>query len=1432
MVDVPKPVLSCFGHESLVSELESRLMQSLASEPALWRHSKWTSPYPVHIDVYFTRFDIEALQAPVKVLSTGRPIRPLGSMKPFLYIHVLSNNHTQYTHGTVKQDIAKWLGHLNAQNITDWLILMIDADSRPNATKVWSKLSVLDRIKQDFNVPAAEHHFLRVPDRRAVEEKVFSESWNTLMRSIRKILLDIFYHTIRDYETHIRLLLEAQGSVGWDFFEYLDRKEELAELYLFLRGYEDALHEYYDIESLLALSIRNSASAGSHPVWIDQLNRRSSQSASTCSFLSCFPVINSGSNSQQTRAVRNRTATLFDIRTYLLSKQSILLKSLKRLHEFPALALSRIVAAVQESRILKLCSVPEFEYCWTLLCVLDCLQLIRPRNVNPNDSVDISITNILAALPYSTHNHSLVLRSAVPSKPSDRKPSENVFLHASQSGNPLAEPIAKLVARTYAIIAPLTNSPEHERVADTLGRDQPFTSHLVDMWIIVVLQLTFLGQRLSYWSSCRDRTVRDPILQSIKLGINQCSVSHLSNPDDFAVSVHRHLNHLLSSKTTYSEVYISLAQIIVGFLHLTSQPRKSVHVSCLLANFLHYSNNEKSASDLYSSAISMCLNEGWICLSLRIYMQLACCLRTVIRSPRFQDDCEMELLLTRYIDCCFALGCASSRALSTVFNSMNVAASQEIILNTWFPDKLADSVTDLRSPAFWWSEAVRAQLTLPEHVVWDASFAFSTPFRVHQVHLKGANEDGTQCITLQLKNTSHLSFQVRIQAIAAFPTGNDWINLMEYGLMGRQNVDVDDVESNLTVVDYTLSVPPVNTSNLHSGLRPLDNSHSALLVAPKLGSPKLNPSRGDTSSLTPLTKRGSFFDLAASWATRPTWKSQDQLHSSLGIDPTHSQKASLNTKDHLVTYRLPSVSPLCKSSSRNLADTENASRLSMNRIASTTNLQDISLSSIDSAYLLDKTQERNFLSPSSAMIQPEPTTSFVPKHSDGFYTSTSTLHPGMNTLNLSATCPGFMLPVCLQISVLDWSCDGENTSRNIQCHKDAVFNWSYTLRRQHFSSSWKNRPLLDSLLPSLRNYGSDHEPFEPVTVILGLKQPILFDMKLGKLGLPARCCSPITLYRSVRTGTCAHSSPRHAATEPVRKIRGFSEYTVNPLTKHATVVVDGGESSDGQYSDGSIDPNYTHLDGPVDLCGESLHLVDCPQEEYFSVGAQLQMDRPLLLTVLTEMDEFAISMPFGYMLRLPVRIIKPLVMQLSVSAFQRTNAVILGLRIGCTDLPYRLRGKLNTNNDAEPFAFTLFDFQLTLNAPSVPNENQASDASKNPHTISVTPPQTVVSQTSIPFSSKEPATENLRLDSLDSLVGVLLDPNCNTVHVSPLCPVTLLWSFKLSDFRPFINNTRERFNKSPVAKFQCSFRRLGDTDSEAQLVFYRKISVRHLNCVR
>lgn len=66
----------------------------------VWKHPKLSMVHSVRLGACFTRFRVSQLQSNVKVLSSGRPIRPVGTFQPLLYIYVtsnVSNNHCFYS---------------------------------------------------------------------------------------------------------------------------------------------------------------------------------------------------------------------------------------------------------------------------------------------------------------------------------------------------------------------------------------------------------------------------------------------------------------------------------------------------------------------------------------------------------------------------------------------------------------------------------------------------------------------------------------------------------------------------------------------------------------------------------------------------------------------------------------------------------------------------------------------------------------------------------------------------------------------------------------------------------------------------------------------------------------------------------------------------------------------------------------------------------------------------------------------------------------------------------------------------------------------------------------------------------------------------------------------------------------------------------------
>ncbi|CAH8544965.1 unnamed protein product [Heterobilharzia americana] len=157
---------------------------------------------------------------------------------------------------------------------------------------------------------------------------------------------------IVDYDVHLQMLADSRSSFTWDYFEYLDRKEELAHMYLFLGGHEHALHEYYEATELLFNCIQDSKDQGSkRPSWLSRLIQASS-SYEASRHLCDYSLDVTNTEVKQTGRLKYRNATLFELRNYLLSRQASILCICDRLYEFPAYTYRVICSTLSEISIL------------------------------------------------------------------------------------------------------------------------------------------------------------------------------------------------------------------------------------------------------------------------------------------------------------------------------------------------------------------------------------------------------------------------------------------------------------------------------------------------------------------------------------------------------------------------------------------------------------------------------------------------------------------------------------------------------------------------------------------------------------------------------------------------------------------------------------------------------------------------------------------------------------------------------------------------------------------------------------------------------------------------------------------------------------------------------------------------------------------------
>ncbi|GAA30010.2 trafficking protein particle complex subunit 10 [Clonorchis sinensis] len=1429
MDPIPRPVISCYGHEGLVSELEQRCLQTIASEPALWRHSKHVAPYPVRIDAYFTRFNLNQLQSTVKVLSSGRPTRPLGSMNPMLYVYVVSNNATQYTTGGVRQKLASWLGHLQAGNISDWVVLMIDADQ--NSSKMWQKTSVLDQIKRDFRVPNTTTHFLQLPDRRAVEEKVFLEAWTAFLRSFRKMILTVYQSTIEDYENHLQLLQEAQGTPGWEFFEYLERREELAQLYLTVNGLEDTLQQYYAIESLFASAIRAVASRNDEhlPGWVKNLKSHGTDKES-CSFLCYYPWVNSRIHPQLLELLQNRFASVFDIRNYLLSRECGLLKAYSRAHDIPSRALLHIRHGLEESEILKLYSSLELNHLWAFLCALNCLNVLRPSTGPAADEITDSVASVLsnAFRPFSTKGSSVVQSLESEDGLLRTQSSNNAFLRDMSELSPALASLAATVQFLYRFI--IVNVPtlsEKPQAIIPLGELPIRVSHAVDLWLMAFIELTHIGRVLALWTATDEVNSSDSIIQLIKVSVFQCFASDLTDQTLFGRSVHKQLGVLLTSPALYEEVYVAMAQTLIGFLRLIHEPRRTPFVCCLLADFMRTRHIFPRAIELYSIVLSIYLRDGWSLLTVLTCLLLACCLRTFLEDTGAEDASPVGYL-TRYSDCCLLLSCAKTTELQLANGCLARSAPKSAKRLELSLTELSVPTEDLLSSEFWWFEAVKSCHQLTDDTVFDASCSLSSPFSIDFAELNGASNNGYQLITIGLRVNADVHFKVSVHVGGTKPEAKDWETVMRYGVVREQwppqfSSNLPKAEPQTT--ELRSGTPPTGVVKSASGSPVLKSkfTHSRSFAhlfrkdatsiyhsTESVGRVHMGSAASGTRD---IPRKISLLDTVASLASRPTWISQEGMHvvrlsrtssfdSSVG-QSTHEQALHVGVDDALTKLRREAQPPHRPASFQIGQGSWPPSTLAedADRCHSTEE------PTIDCS-TLESESDACFLRPlvASSISTFDVSFSTVQSADDSPFVL---LQPGLNKIQLTANCRGFFLPKKLFLTIVDREktsdCNEPATSSPSFLNANSSFKMCYDIRASDFSVTWTDQQLLDYLLPTVCMSSAFCDKTCTISVILGLRQTVPIVLQPGKLGLPTNNTTGVTLYRLL-PNIC-----QNTLSSQTKGKLGPSDYIVTSPTKQKP-------DSDSQQP---LPYPYDYQDGPV-----SVEFTQTNSENT-DPPSSAQLSRPLWMTPITDSDEFFLAMPSGYLCRLPVKVIRPFVIMLNIYTIHPSDAVVFAIRIACKDIPeqrHSAKRPLKPTPD-KPLTFLLSQFQFMITAPTA-QDNFSAPSSRKGSTVE-TPmfsvPASLVSSRKGSILHMNVAETQIP-DLSDCMFANPVDPRCTRIEVNRLCPVNLLFRVKFSEFRPFVKSLLKRFGHSPVARFSCAFSFADDPDYEAQLTFSRAIS--------
>ncbi|KAH8870295.1 Trafficking protein particle complex subunit 10 [Schistosoma japonicum] len=852
------------GDEDLLRYFESHCLGTLANQQVTWKHPKLSVVHSVRLEACFTRFRVEQLQTNVKVLSSGRPIRPVGTFQPLLYIYVTSNNISHYTSHGGRSAIGSWLGHLRARNVFDWLIVMVNSDPQYNTPKILQKSNVLDKIKSDFSVRTGDRQFLEVPAPNSVEERLFNESWNQLTYLIRKAIISACMSVIVDYD------------------------EELAHLYLFLGGHEHALQEYREASELLSHCIQASVDHESkRPQWLNRLVQLSSSSDDASHYICDYSFDVTNTEIKQSSRLKDHDATLFELKNYLLSRQASILCICDRLEEFPLYTYHTICSTLAEINILDIQTEHIFRAVWILCICLNTLTSMRLDSDRSKDDVNKSIielldtafscNNILENINFTRISVGSFSRSSSLSPSSTHlappTPSSNttqcVFIDANKDSNRTIWYMSHLVDKIFTDFHCHHHYHPHHQVLRKLSHDAFWTeSYAVELWLLVFDNLKQIGQLIGLWCvksnlpihrenhSLLNKTLATGVLiQSIDYfgeGISE----YKNNPkserqqqlpnvelemayeeveaslrDNALLYAHNHLIPLFTSSMIYSQVFTATGQILVGFLKLMHNPKRAYEIVCDLGDFLFSQGAYESASWLYESVINYYDESSWISLVTSTRLCLAWCLHSLCIKKHFEtkNDCEIA---RKYIQTCFTLAGTKQSILRS--------AADHVYGKIYFWYQTIDCIQvlsiphygDAINPNYWWQEAIEFRnslLTYHQYIVLDP-YNMLPLFSLKSIELEGVCNCGYQLIFAELESNSERTFKASVYITGSKPSYTDWQTLLNpneflpYHIMDKVNQSlVSQSDSQLHLISLT-NQPSISVVKNHTTGPNIDNS--------------------------------------------------------------------------------------------------------------------------------------------------------------------------------------------------------------------------------------------------------------------------------------------------------------------------------------------------------------------------------------------------------------------------------------------------------------------------------------------------------------------------------------------------------------------------------------------------------------------------------
>ncbi|CAH8582361.1 unnamed protein product [Schistosoma haematobium] len=1426
-----KPVISCAGDENLLPYFESRCLSTLGSQQVVWKHPKLSMVHSVRLGACFTRFRVSQLQSNVKVLSSGRPIRPVGTFQPLLYIYVTSNDVSHYTSHGGRNAIGSWLGHLRARNVFDWLIIMVNSDPQYNTPKILQKSNVLDKIRSDFNVRTGDRQFLEVPAPNSTEEKLFNESWDQLTYLVRKSIISACMSIIADYDIHLQMLTDSCSTFTWDYFEYLDRKEELAHMYLFLGGHEHALHEYREATELLSKCIKASTQLGSkRPQWLDRLTQLSS-SDEVSHYVCDYSLDVTNTEIKQSSRLKTRNATLFELKNYLLSRQASILCICDRLNEFPAFAYHTICSTLTEINILDIQMDNLFRAVWILCICLNTLTNIRLDSYRSMDDVNKSIielldtafscNNILENINFTRLSKLSFNRQLSSSSSSSSSPTittQSVFIDANKDSNVTIWYMSHLVDKIFthfrcydypllrntSHLSPINNvtssstensSIIHKFSFNKINNEKDIfcsENYSIELWLIVFNYIKQIGQFIGLWCIKSNLSIHREKYSLFNKIITDSLINNQQSIIKDSIQQQQQNDNGNQLKLEIDQINIEQIQLDHSILFAHN------HLIPLFTSSLIY-------SQIFTS----------IGQTLIGFLKLIHC-------PKRAYEIVYDLA-----DFLFSQGAHESA--SWLYESL---------INHYDESSWIGLVTSTRICLAWCYHS----LCVKKHFETKDDYEIARKYIQICFILAGTKHSVLRTAAIHIYNKIQFWYQtINFTQILSIPSFNDSINPNYWWK------EAVEFRNSLLAYHQCIVLDPYQMSPLFRlksvELEGVCNCGYQLIFIQL----KSNSNRTFKASVHISGSEPSYID----WQTLLNPNEFLPYHV---MDKTNQLLIpQLDSQLHLINLTTaPSISVVKSLAEPNIHSSVQILR--QHSLCPTKKRSRISFS-INGKHDMFGNENRESSTPVSTKNP-----LFILNHGDSFVM----IKPGLNKLSFIANAPGFLIPEKIFINCLDEIntelkealTEQEYVEPSINSRSEV--NFVSDIDGDVFGSSWRDTAMMKTLLPKPEISISNNSSGKRYPVVFGTCQPIPIQLRLGKLGLSEDCKLSTSLYR-IRSNNKNFVFKTKEETNFIKTYNNTNGNDGNEtiFNNQSSTTVDGGYQICNQYSenDYSLISNSSenhqdeHLhkkhqtlfsqfileDGPVDFIREYNPLsqslkckINHPMPT-FPPGCCLQLSRPLYLSATSCNDQFALTMPSGHYCILPVDIIKPLGFNLNIFPLPKTY-VIFSLNITCvdTDPDSTITPEAYCSQNLlckDPITFELSNMRfyicasklylsrrLALSSSFSNGQNQPYNRQLKSHSyLSVEDNHQITGNFTkndvLETGSADKLYDTVN-ETIESLTGDLLDNRITKAYVTHLTPFSIPWRFKSLEYNNFMKVCKES-HCQPIGRFECTMNRIG-----------------------